>query len=131
MMTTRKAFVGTRPAASLHWRSVAKDATGITVTYATSSASEMHVAELKADPKIRSVKRKNSVMKGKMITIVLTMTNLTGAVTGSGTHPRRHQGIFPRPEAGLMASELQAIKDREIRWVHQFDRMARGVLACH
>jgi hypothetical protein len=79
MITTGKAVVGTRLAASLHWRSVAEDATGITVTYATSSASEMHVAELKADPKIRSMKRKNSVMKGKMITIVLTMTNLTGS----------------------------------------------------
>jgi hypothetical protein len=40
---------------------------------------EMHVAELKADAEIRSMKSKNIVMKETMITMVLTTTNLTGS----------------------------------------------------
>jgi hypothetical protein len=79
MMTTRKAFVGTRPAASLHRRSTVEDASETTATYATSSAAEMHMTELKANAKIVSVKSKNSAMKGTMITIVLATTNLTGS----------------------------------------------------
>jgi hypothetical protein len=68
MMTTGKVFLGTRPVASLHRRSMAEDTTETTVTYATSSAIEMHAAKLKADSKIGSVKSKNSVIKGTMIT---------------------------------------------------------------
>jgi hypothetical protein len=49
------------------------------MTYVMSSAVEMHVAELKADTEIGSVKSKNNVMKGTMISTVLTMTNLTGS----------------------------------------------------
>jgi hypothetical protein len=79
MMTTRKVFVGTRPAASLHWRSAVKDASETTMTYATSSVVEMHAAELKANAEIGRVKSKNNVMKGTMISTVLTTTNLTGS----------------------------------------------------
>jgi hypothetical protein len=79
MVTTRRAFVGTRPVASLHKRSTAEDAAETTMIYATSSALEMHAAESKADIEIRSVKSKNNVMKGTMIIMVLTMTNLTGS----------------------------------------------------
>jgi hypothetical protein len=78
MMTIRKAFVGTRPKASLHRRSVVEDATETTVTYATSSAPEMHVDELKAGAEIGNVKSKNIVMKGTIIIMVVTTTNLTG-----------------------------------------------------
>jgi hypothetical protein len=79
MMTTGKAFMGTRPAASLHWRSVAENAIETTLTYVTSSMIEMHAAELKADAEIEGMKSKNSVMKRTMITMILTTTNLTGS----------------------------------------------------
>jgi hypothetical protein len=77
MMTTRKAFGGTPPAASLHMRSAAEDTTGTTATYATSSAPNMDTAKSKAGTEIGSVKSMNSVMKGTMVIGVLIMTNLT------------------------------------------------------
>jgi hypothetical protein len=77
MMTTERAFMGTQPAASLHERSAAEDTIETTVTYSLSSVPKMHMVELKAGAKIGSVKRKNTAMKGTMITMVLTMTNLT------------------------------------------------------
>jgi hypothetical protein len=79
MMTTGKVLVGTRPAASLYRRSRAEDATETTVTHAMSSTVGMHTAELKVGTEIGSVKRKNSVIKGTMVTMVLTTTNLTGS----------------------------------------------------
>jgi hypothetical protein len=78
MMTTRKAFRGTQPAASLHRRSAAEDAIETTTTYVTSSTTEIHAADLKTGVEIGSVKGKNSAMKGTMIIMVLTTTNLTG-----------------------------------------------------
>jgi hypothetical protein len=78
MVTTEKAFMGTQPIASLNGRSAAKDKIETTMTYVMSSAPEMHVAESKADAKIRSVRSKNNTMKGTMIIMFLTMTNLTG-----------------------------------------------------
>jgi hypothetical protein len=84
MMTTGRVLVGTWPVASLHRRSAIEDTTETTVTYVTSSATEMHVAELKTGAKIGSMKSKNSAMKGTMIIIVLTMTNLTGSVHQKG-----------------------------------------------
>jgi archaellum biogenesis protein FlaJ (TadC family) len=77
MMATERVLVGTQPAASLHWRSTAEDATETTVTYAMSSATEMHVVVLKTGAEIGSMKSKNNTMKGTMITMVLTMTILT------------------------------------------------------
>jgi hypothetical protein len=77
MMTTEKAFVGTRPTLSLHRRSMAEDTTEATMTYMMSPTPEMHAAESKADAKIRGMKSKNSTMKETMIIMVLTMTNLT------------------------------------------------------
>jgi hypothetical protein len=71
--------VGTPPAASLHRRSTAMGATETTVTYATSSTTEMHTAELNISAEIESVKSKNSAMKGTMITMVRTTINLTGS----------------------------------------------------
>jgi hypothetical protein len=75
MMTTGRVLVGTRPAASLHQWSAAEDAIEITVSYVMSSLAEMHAAGLKIGAEIVSVK--NSTMKGTMITMVPTMTNLT------------------------------------------------------
>jgi hypothetical protein len=75
MTTTGKAFLGTRPVASLHRRRTAEDATETTVTNAKSSMPEMHIDESKAGAEISSVKSKNSVMKGTMVIMVLTMTN--------------------------------------------------------
>jgi hypothetical protein len=90
MVTTARAFVGTRPAESLHGGTIAEDAAKPIVICVTSSTPEMHAAELKAGAEIGSVKSKNSATKGTMIIIVLTMTN----ITISGTHPRRLPGIF-------------------------------------
>jgi hypothetical protein len=45
------------------------------MTYAT-SAAEMHAAKMQTGTKIESVKSKNSAMKGTMVTMVLTTTNL-------------------------------------------------------
>jgi hypothetical protein len=44
-----------------------------------SYAAEMHATELKTGAIIGSVKGKKSTMKGTMITMFLTMTNLTGS----------------------------------------------------
>jgi hypothetical protein len=78
-MTTRRVFMGTRPAASFHVRSAAEDAAETTVIYMTSSTPEMHMTESKAGAEIGSMKSKNSAMKGTMITMVLTTTNLIGS----------------------------------------------------
>jgi hypothetical protein len=64
---------------SLHGRSAAKDAIETIATCVTSSALEMHVARLKAGAEIRSMMSKNSAMKGTMIIMVITTTNLTGS----------------------------------------------------
>jgi hypothetical protein len=79
MMTTWRVLMGTRLVASLHQMSTAEDATKTIVTYMTSSAVGMHAAELKTGAEIGSVKSKNSEMKGTMITMIHTMTNLTGS----------------------------------------------------
>jgi hypothetical protein len=63
MMTTGKAFVLTWKGASLHGRSMAKDATETTVTYMMSSAPEMQTAEFKANSETGSMKIKNNTMK--------------------------------------------------------------------
>jgi hypothetical protein len=77
MMTTRKAFVQTLLVASLHGRSTAEDTIEASMTYVMSSAPNMHVAKLKADAEIKSVKSKKSAMKETMIIMVHTTTNHT------------------------------------------------------
>jgi hypothetical protein len=77
VVTTRRALMGTRPVASLNRRSMAEDTAETTMIYVMSSTSEMHAAESNAGAEIRSVKSKNSTMKGTIIFMVLTMTNLT------------------------------------------------------
>jgi hypothetical protein len=101
-MSSALEIVGTRPVASLHRRSVVKDIADTTVSYATSSVPKMHKAELKAEAQTESVKSKNSAMKGTMIIMVLTTTNLTGTVTRSGHIP-----------GGIKAYSLDL---KQVRW---------------
>jgi hypothetical protein len=49
-----------------------------TVTCTTSTAVEMHATELKISAESESAMNRNSTMIGIMITMVPTMTNLTG-----------------------------------------------------
>jgi hypothetical protein len=100
MVTIGRVFMGTRPAASHHGRSMAMDIVETTVIYATSFTLEMHAAGSKTGTEIGSMKSKNYVRKGTMIIMVLTTSN----ITRSGTHSRRHQGALPRLEAGPLAS---------------------------
>jgi hypothetical protein len=79
MVTTERVLMGTRLAASLHRWSVVEGATETTMTYVMSSMTEMLAAELKTSAEIGSVKSKNNAMKGTMITMVPTTTNLTGS----------------------------------------------------
>jgi hypothetical protein len=44
-----------------------------------SSAAEMHVTGLKFDTESESALNRNNTMRGTMITMVPTMTNLTGS----------------------------------------------------
>jgi hypothetical protein len=76
MMTNGRVPVGIRLAASLHRRSVVE----ATVTYMMSSMAEMHVAKSKAGVEIGSVTNRNSAMRGTVITMVATMTSLTGSI---------------------------------------------------
>jgi hypothetical protein len=69
--------------------------------------------------------------KGLWLLWSLLRPTSPGVVTGGRTHPRRHQGIFPRLEAGPVAKQLQAIRDWEVRWVHQSGRVARTISAHH
>jgi hypothetical protein len=78
-VTTGRIFMGTRPAASLHARSAAEDASETITIYATSSTPKMHAVESKTSAEIGSMKSKNTAWKGTMIIMVLTMTNLTGS----------------------------------------------------
>jgi hypothetical protein len=50
---------------------------GTTATCATSSAVEMHTTESKIGAKNKSAWNRNSAMRGTMIIMVPTMTNLT------------------------------------------------------
>jgi hypothetical protein len=51
-----------------------------TVTYVTSSATEMRTAGLRADIEFRSVTSRNNMMRGTMITVAPTMTSPTSSV---------------------------------------------------
>jgi hypothetical protein len=95
MMTTRRVVVGTWPTASLHQRSAAEDAIETTMTCTTSSTVEMHMVELKTDAEIGSVKSKNSAMKGTMIIMVLTTTNLIGSVHQKGDTSQEASRCIP------------------------------------
>jgi hypothetical protein len=69
--------VGTHPTTSLHWRSTVEGMVETTTTCATSSATGMHVARLKIGAECRSAL--NNVMKGTIIIMVPSTTNLNGS----------------------------------------------------
>jgi hypothetical protein len=77
-LTTDRVLVGTQQAASLHRRSVADGVGETTVTCTTSTAAEMHATGLKISAESESALNRNNMMIGIMITMVPTMTNLTG-----------------------------------------------------
>jgi hypothetical protein len=62
-MTTNRVPMGTRLAVSLHRRNTAEDKTGMTEICVTSSATEMHAAELKTSVKSASALNRSSVKK--------------------------------------------------------------------
>jgi hypothetical protein len=95
MMTTSRVLIGTWPAASLHGWNVAEDAIEITMTCVMPSTSEMDVAESKTSAEIGSMKSKNSAMKGTMIIMVLTTTNLTGSIHQKGDTSQESSRLIP------------------------------------
>jgi hypothetical protein len=66
----------TRLVASLQWRSTAKGVIRITMTCLMKFAAEMHKTRLTTGTKTESVRSRSDVMRGIMIIMVLTMTNL-------------------------------------------------------
>jgi hypothetical protein len=79
-LTIVRVRMGTRPAVSLHRRNVAEDETGMIEAYTTSSATEMHATGSKTSAKSETASNRNDTMKGTMIIMVPTMTNLTDNV---------------------------------------------------
>jgi hypothetical protein len=75
---------------------MAEDTIETTKTCATSSAAEMHMVKLKTSAEIRSVKSKNSAMKGTMIIVVLTTANLTGSVHQMGDTSQEASRRIPK-----------------------------------
>jgi hypothetical protein len=84
MMTTGKVLMGTRPTASLRWRSATEDATEMTVTYVTSSAAEIHMAGSRTNTETESMTRSSDVTKGTMTIMVPITTSPTGIVLQMG-----------------------------------------------
>jgi hypothetical protein len=80
MMTTGKVLMGTRPTASLRWRSATEDATEMTVTYVTSSAAEIHMAGSRTGAETESMTRSSDVTKGTMTIMVPIMISPTGII---------------------------------------------------
>jgi hypothetical protein len=70
----------TQPVASLHQRTAAESVMETTATYVTSSIEEMHATGSKADMERGSMTSRNNIMRGTMITMAPTMTNLTNSV---------------------------------------------------
>jgi hypothetical protein len=76
-LTTGRVYTVTRPAVSLHQRNAAKGETGMTETCMMSSAIEMHVVKLKTSTESECASSRNDAMRGTLITMVPSMTNLT------------------------------------------------------
>jgi hypothetical protein len=77
-LTTDRVLMGTQQAALLHQRSVADGVGETTVTCMASTAVEMHATRLKIGAESESALNRNNMIIGIMITMVPTMTNLTG-----------------------------------------------------
>jgi hypothetical protein len=82
-LNTGRVLTGTSQAVSLHRRNMAEDETWMTGICATSSAVEMHVAELKTDTRGTSALNRISVKKGTIATMVPITTNLRSPNRGA------------------------------------------------
>jgi hypothetical protein len=76
-LATDRVLTRTWPVASLLRRSVANDVGGTTATCVTSSTAEMHTAGSKTGVESESAWNRISMMRGTMIDMVPTTTNLT------------------------------------------------------
>jgi microcystin degradation protein MlrC len=76
-LTIDRIRTGTRPAVSLHRRSMTEGMIRMTETCATSSTVEMHVAGLTTSARSLSASSKSDMMIGTMTIMVPSMTNLT------------------------------------------------------
>jgi hypothetical protein len=77
-LTTSNVPARTQPTTSLHQRNTAEGIVGTTVTCVMSSTTEMHAIGSKIGTESKSAWNKNNAMRGTMIIMVPTMTNLTG-----------------------------------------------------
>jgi hypothetical protein len=77
-LITNRVDVGTQPAVSLLQRSMTEGVIGLTETCVISSA--VHMAGLTTGARSTSASSKSDVMRGTMIIMVLSMTNLTDSV---------------------------------------------------
>jgi hypothetical protein len=76
-LTTDRVHMGTWLAASLHRRGAANSVIRMTETCMTSSAVEMHADGSKTGAKSESALSRNDTMRGTMIYMVPSITNLT------------------------------------------------------
>jgi hypothetical protein len=87
--------MGTRLAVSLHRRNTAEDKTGMTEICVTSSATEMHAAELKTGIKSASTLNRSSVKKWTMTTTTPITINLTDSVLSKEGAMQDESKLFP------------------------------------
>jgi hypothetical protein len=92
-----------------------------------------HVTESRTIAKNEIMPSATVVMKGTMITMALTMISpfdvivrLESIMNGGGG-----QVFLSRFEEGALAAKLQTVRDRDVRWVHQPNRVARGIPTYH
>jgi hypothetical protein len=93
-LTTAKAHVGTRPAASLPRRSVAENEIGTTGTCVTLSTTEMHATRSKTGAKSETALSANYAIKGTMITTIPVTTSPTDTIPQKEDTVRRGVKAF-------------------------------------
>jgi hypothetical protein len=123
-LTTTRAHLGTQPVVSLPQWSVAENKIGTTRTWAMSSTIEMHPTWLKTGAKNEVASNESDAMKGTMIIMVPSTINLTGTIPWK-------EDLMKAGSKIALALELWAIRNWEVRWIHEPSRVAWGVLACH
>jgi hypothetical protein len=78
-LTTGRVPMGIRPAVSLYRRSAAEGMVRTIATCVMSSAAEMHATGSKTSTKNESAQSKNNAMRGTMIIMAPSTTNLTNS----------------------------------------------------
>jgi hypothetical protein len=96
-LTTGRVCMGTRQAISLHRRNAAEEETGMIKICATSSTTEMHVAESKISVRSMSALNRSSMKKETMTTMVSIMTNLINSVFLKGGGGTMQDKSWPFP----------------------------------